>query len=264
MSLLNASDVQIATRGRVPDEAPDYAGEKVARAAATCREPVLLAEVTLTQGANPAHERPAAAEATLDLNGRRVRAHVAAPNMFEAIDLLEDRLCRRLRRYEQRLHQDGRERHNTGAHPTGVWRHDDLPTQRPEYYPRPYDERELVRTKVFALAPVSVDEAAFDLELSGHDFYLFTELETGADAVIYYREDGRLGLQLPEGVPAGSGIAAADVELAMPAPSLSTGEAIERIELSGEQFVFFVGADTERGGVLYHRYDGHWGLIAAG
>ena len=42
------------------------------------------------------------------------------------------------------------------------WRHGDLPTQRPEYFDRPYDERELVRTKTFALEPISVDEAAFD------------------------------------------------------------------------------------------------------
>jgi ribosomal subunit interface protein len=264
MSLLNSDDVQITTRGQVPDRAREYAGEKVARAAASSRGPVVSVEVILTQGTNPAHERPATAEATIDLNGRRVRAHVAAPDMFEAIDILDDRLCRRLRRYEQRLHHDGRARHDIGSHPPGEWRHHDLPTQRPEYYPRPYDERDLVRTKVFALAPVTIEEAAFDLELSGHDFYIFTELESGADAVVYYRDDGRIGLQLPEGITAGPGIAAADVDVVPPAPLLSTHDAIERLEVSGEQFVFFIRSETGRGGVLYHRYDGHWGLISAG
>jgi hypothetical protein len=113
--------------------------------------------------------------------------------------------------------------------------------------------------------PVTIDEAAFDLDMSGHDFYLFTESETGADAVLFFRDDGRLGLQLPEGVTVGvgPGAGAADVEVAPPAPTLSTREAIERLESGGERFVFFVHPDSDRGTIVYHRYDGHWGVLSA-
>jgi hypothetical protein len=47
----------------------------------------------------------------------------------------------------------------------------------------------------------------------------------------------------------------------VPAPCLAVSEAIERLELAGQPFVFFIDPDTERGTVLYHRYDGHYGLI---
>jgi ribosomal subunit interface protein len=228
------------------------------------RDQVLFAEVELTVEPNPAQERPAVAEATLDVNGRPVRAHVAGQEMFEAIDLLESRLARRLKRYEEKVHRQGRERHRTGMHEDGTWRHGDLPTQRPGYFDRPYDERELVRTKTLGLTPMTVDEAAFDLDMLGHDFYLFTELNTGADSVIYFRDGTSLGIRQPEGVTgdptAGS---VTPVEQAPPAPTLVVSEAIEQLEAGAEPFVFFVDSATDRGAVVYHRYDGHWGLVTA-
>jgi hypothetical protein len=50
---------------------------------------------------------------------------------------------------------------------------------------------------------------------------------------------------------------------AVAAPTLSTEEATERLELSGQPFVFYFDADHVRGRrVVYHRYDGHYGLLA--
>jgi ribosomal subunit interface protein len=260
VSTLSPDQVHITIRGQVPREAVEYAAEKVARTTRICRDPVLLAEVTLTEEGDPARERPAVAQATLDVDGRPIRAHVAATGMLEAIDLLEDRLGQRLRRHEERLHLKGGARHRTGSHDDGEWRHGDLPTQRPEHYPLPRDERQLVRTKTFALAPMSIDEAAYDLDMSGHDFYLFTLSETGTDAVLHYRSDGRLGLQLPEGVD----VRATDEQVATSAaPTLSTDAAIERLEAGDEPFVFFLRPDTGRGEVVYRRYDGNWGLITS-
>jgi hypothetical protein len=40
-------------------------------------------------------------------------------------------------------------------------------------------------------------------------------------------------------------------------------EAVERLESGGEPYVFFVDSTTARGAVVYHRYDGHWGLVTA-
>ncbi|MEZ5144255.1 MAG: HPF/RaiA family ribosome-associated protein [Acidimicrobiales bacterium] len=266
MTITEPEDITITVHGNLPGGVVDYARDKVARLIDRVGQPVLYAEVELDQAPDPARERPAMVEVTLDVNGRPVRAHLAAGSMFEAIDLLEDRLASRLRRHEQRVGRAGRDLHRTGEHAAGQWRHGDLPDQRPEYFPLPYDERELVRTKSFALAPMTVDEAAFDLDQLGHDFYLFRELATDADAVVAYDEhDGALALQLPEGVGADptDGAAAACRRLP-PAPSLAPTEAIERLESSGERFVFFTDRATGRGSVVYHRYDGHWGLITAG
>jgi Sigma 54 modulation/S30EA ribosomal protein C terminus len=47
----------------------------------------------------------------------------------------------------------------------------------------------------------------------------------------------------------------------MPAPRLSVTEAIARLDAAGEPFLFFNNAETGRGNLIYHRYDGHYGLI---
>lgn len=262
MAELEPGAISMSTRGRVAEDAVEYARKKAAGAASSVSEPVLYAEIELIEG-GPASDRPSEAEATLDVNGQPVRAHVAGANMFQAIDLLVDLLSRRLRRYQERKHREGRERYQTGEATDGEWRRGNLPTERPHFYDRPYDERELVRTKSFGAIPTSIDEAVLDLELLGHDFHLFNEASTGMDAVVFYKGGGTsLGLQRMPG--AGDELtepAAAEVEIVAPAPTLSREEAIERLEASNERFVFFVDESTGRGAVIYHRYDGHWGLI---
>jgi ribosome-associated translation inhibitor RaiA len=231
-------ELELTTRGPVGDRLRDYAEAKVRRAARTAPRPVLFARVTLTEHENPSTQRPAAAKAGLDVSGRLVRAHVAAPTMTEAVDLLADRLERALGILSEHLEA---RRQETGLAAPGEWRHGDVPTARPNHFPRPVEERELVEHKTYEIGAVTAEEAAFDMELLGHDFYLFTNVDTGKDAVLY-RLDGKIGL-LEQ------------------APELSVEEAEERLDASGEPFVFFLDAETGRGRVLYHRYDGHYGLI---
>lgn len=56
------------------------------------------------------------------------------------------------------------------------------------------DGLEIVKTKRFATKPMDTEEAALQMELLGHDFFLFTSTESGRCAVVYRRRDGRLGL----------------------------------------------------------------------
>ncbi len=53
---------------------------------------------------------------------------------------------------------------------------------------------EIVRTKLFATKPMDTEEAALQMEMLGHDFFLFTSSESGRASVVYRRRDGRLGL----------------------------------------------------------------------
>lgn len=56
------------------------------------------------------------------------------------------------------------------------------------------DAFEIVRTKVFATKPMDNEEAALQMEMLGHDFFLFTNATSGRASVVYRRRDGRLGL----------------------------------------------------------------------
>jgi len=143
----------------------------------------------------------------------------------------------------------------------GQWRHQSLPAQRLPYFPRPPGERTIVRHKSYALARLTPDEAAAEDELLDYDFHLFTEKSTGQDSVIYRTADGyRLAMAHPRPRrlgPVDPSIAISD----MPAPRLSVTEAAARLEAAGQPFLFFVNAGTGRGNLIYHRYDGHYGLI---
>lgn len=270
-------EVQVTTRGDIPVGSATYAVDKVRAVTRRVARPVLSARVRLTQAADPAVEHPAMAQATLDLDGHLLRGHTAAATMHEAVDQLEDRLCDRL----DRLVPDWESTRGSMPHPApGQWRHASVPTRRPDHYPRPPAERRVVRHKAFTLDRTTVDEAAFDMELLDYDFYLFTDLDSGQDSVVYRSPTVAETPERPERtatepeyrlaqlhpVPeqrAGEGRATA-VRVShspLPAPSLTVPEAAERLDLSGLPFVFFENVETGRGNVLYHRYNGHYGLI---
>lgn len=253
-------EVTVTTHGEITEAAKQYATDKITQLARYTKKPILFAQVKLTLEPNPSRERPALAEATLDLNGQPVRAHVAGRDLLEAVDLLEDRLRRRLDRHN---HRADRTQHRAPVADTGEWRHGDLPTQRPEYFDRPVEDREVVRHKTFALEPMTCDEAAFDLDVLGHDFYLFTDIDTGADSVVSYADvDGHLVLMQASAETRVPVAAAVPIEASTQRPAeLSLREAQERLDAAHERFVFFVNTDTGRGNVVYLRYDGHYGLI---
>ena len=97
MTDTEAVPVRTMTHGAVPEQAQEFAVAKVRSVLAHLARPVLSARVTLTMSADPAVARPAAAQATIDVNGRIVRAEAAGRTMRDAIELMADRLRARLR-----------------------------------------------------------------------------------------------------------------------------------------------------------------------
>jgi hypothetical protein len=126
----------------------------------------------------------------------------------------------------------------------------------------PLIEPEIVRHATSSPTRLSVDEAVAQIDDLGLDFHLFVETTTGQDAVVY--RDGPTGLRLTRAGggpdPVGSHSVAVSVSL-RPATLLDTAEAVERLRVTGLQFLFYLDADRERATVLYHRDDGDYGLI---
>lgn len=247
MSEVAVRNVVVDVHGRVPADAVEYAKERVAAACAHTSEPVLHARAKLTQAADPAVTRPSIVQANLDLDGRLTRVHVAAASMTEAIDLMHDRLSRRLERMAQ--HWEAR-------------RGRDEPTHRPAFQPRPPEDRQIVRHKAFTLAVETPDEAAFDMDAMDYEFQLFTDSASGQDAVIF--RDGPVSYRMASASAPPERNRATAIPLtvsSVPAPCLAVDQAVERLELTGQPFVFFVDASSGRGNVLYHRFDGNYGLI---
>jgi ribosome-associated translation inhibitor RaiA len=251
--------VQIQTHGQVPGGMRELATTKTSSVLRFASEPVLSARVTLAVAADPAVTRPAVAQATIDLNGRIVRAQAAERTTRAAIEHMAARLRVRL----DRSARDWAARRGTMPAPgPGEWRHQSVPAHRPSYFPRPVTERTVIRRPSYAPRPLTPKEAAAELDVLDYDFHLFTEQSTGQDSVIYrvgggYRltqarpKPNRLG-PLPQAITLGK----------QPAPRLSVAEATGRLEQLGQPFVFFMDAQTGRASLTYHRYDGHYGLVA--
>ena len=250
--------VQMVIRGDVSPEDSRYAQTKVAAVSDRIREPVLFARVKLTQSTDPAVRRSASAQANLDVDGRLVRAQVDGETMREAVDRLVNRLRKRLAKLDE--HWEARRGGMPQPWPE-EWRHGSEPTHRPAHFPRPADEREVIRHKSYAVPWETPDEAVFEMESMDYDFHLFTDVTTGEDSVVYRADPTGYRLAQLHPRPEPGPVAASLTVSTVPAPSLSLAEAKQRLDLTDLPFLFFADPATGRGTVLYHRYDGHYGLI---
>lgn len=257
--LAQVIDVDVTTHGEHPG-AVDYARSKIGELGRYTGRPVLHARVKLARHHDPAVQRPVVAQANLSIDGRLIRAQVQAETAREAVDLLAARLRRGLERTAE--HWEARRGQLTVAR-AGEWRHDSEPTRRPDYFPRPVDERRVIRRKSFTMAPCTIDEAAREMDLLDYDFHLFTEKRSGTSAVLY--RDGatayRLALVAPALADQLSPYALPVTISWQPLPCLTHEGAANRLGMLGLAFLFYIDAAQGRASVLYHRYDGHYGLI---
>lgn len=121
--------VQVQTRGAVPEGAVDLAVRRVSSLLRTAPEPVLFARVKLIMSPDPAVQRPAIAQANVDLNGRLIRAQAAGETMRAAVEHACDRLRIRLERAARNWEAVRGGRPVSGP---GEWRHQSLRARPPE------------------------------------------------------------------------------------------------------------------------------------
>ncbi len=121
-------------------------------------------------------------EVTLQGHGHHVRSKVSAPDGFTAIDLAVDKLERQLRKLKTKLQKRSRMK---GAEPIAVPQ-DLLADPVPDY--------PIVKNKKFVLTSMEPAQAALQMDLLNHSFYVFKNAETDLTSVLYRREDGEIGL----------------------------------------------------------------------
>lgn len=122
-------------------------------------------------------------EITIKQRGIIYRAEANAPEMNEALDIVISKLQKQIRKNKTKLENLKK-----------VSQFDFTE----DYYDEPEDEHKVTKVKKFALKPMSVDEAILQMELLGHEFFMFKEDSSGKICVIYKRKDGDFGLMEPE------------------------------------------------------------------
>lgn len=132
------------------------------------------------------------AQVTLyDTHGSILRGEERGSEVFPAIDLVVDKMHRQIVRFKGKR-KDRYQRASSGNDGWGELLPAEIAEEEAE------EDRSLVRTKRFALAPMNVDEAIEQMDLLGHSFFVYYDADDGGVNVVYRRHDGNYGLLVPE------------------------------------------------------------------
>ncbi len=185
--------VEIAVKGRnvsVTEALERHAREKVERVRKFFDDEKSdsRAEVELFHQRNSSIPDPEVAEATLFIGGSVLKASESSGDMYASIDMMSDKLERQVKRYRgrqiDRWHGKKGAAPPEGASPAATATEDELETR-------------IVRTKQFQMKPMPPEEAALQMELLEHSFFVFTNADTTDINVVYRRRDGNYGLIEP-------------------------------------------------------------------
>jgi putative sigma-54 modulation protein len=129
-------------------------------------------------------------------HGVILRAEEQAGDLFSAVDAVQQVLERQIKRYKEKYWRRGRGRKGERITPVEA-------EPAPVAVATAEDEEEspqpvVIRTKQFSLRPMFVDDAIEQMELLGHNFFVFQDGESSKMAVLYRRRDGNYGLIVPE------------------------------------------------------------------
>lgn len=179
----------------VTESIHDYVEQKLEKAVKHFQHITGKVDVHLSVARNSRIERKHKAEVTVFANGTVIRAQEGSENLYASIDMVADKIARQLRKYKEKhltknvhsqVRQEQAEVSETLVEVT------ELNSDRPAELPA-----EVVRSKYFAMPPMTAQEALEQLQLVDHDFYMFHNSETGEINVIYSRNHGGFGLIQP-------------------------------------------------------------------
>jgi len=134
-------------------------------------------------------------EVLVHLKGHLVKAHAASTDLHAALDLVVDKVEHQAKKVKDRRVERW--------HPRRSRLHPDIPAEDLLFEPDSDgldedgeidDPGRIVKTKLVEIKPMTPVEAALQMDLLGHDFFVFISAETSHAAVLYRRHDGRLGL----------------------------------------------------------------------
>ena len=202
--------MDIVVKGRnveVPDHYREHVADKLSKVERYDQK-LIRADVELFHERNPRQsEKCQRVEITVMTRGPVVRAEACAKDFYAALDLAITRLDARLRRSadRRRVHRGRHAPVSVAAATAG------LPTDLPDFEPPTgevsttvvtsglveHDDDQpwrIVREKEHPADPMTVDDALFQMELVGHDFYLFHDKESGRPSVVYRRRGYDYGI----------------------------------------------------------------------
>ena len=141
-------------------------------------------EIHVTLSVQKEHQK---IEVTIPVKGNIIRSEQESDDMYVSIDLVEEIIERQIRRYRKKLID--KKQAALSFSQNFIEEEEEVPYD---------DEIQIVKTKKFAVKPVNPEEACLQMEMLGHNFYVFLNSETDQVNVVYKRKNGTYGLIEPE------------------------------------------------------------------
>jgi putative sigma-54 modulation protein len=179
----------------VTESIHDYVEQKLEKAVKHFQNITSKVDVHLSVARNSRIERKHKAEVTVFANGTVIRAQEGSDNLYASIDMVADKIARQLRRYkEKHLAKNA----HLQVRPEEVVDSEELVEVNELNSDRlPELPAKVVRSKYFAMPPMTTEEALTQLQLIDHDFYMFHNSESNEINVIYSRNHGGYGVIQP-------------------------------------------------------------------
>ncbi|GCF93416.1 sigma-54 modulation protein [Enterococcus florum] len=130
-------------------------------------------------------EKTAKVEVTIPLPYLVLRAEETSPDLYASIDLVVDKLERQIRKFKTKINRKARETSLPAREVAAVEINDEAEET---------SELEIVRTKRLSLKPMGSEEAVLQMNMLGHNFFIFEDAETNGTSIVYRRKDGKYGL----------------------------------------------------------------------
>ena len=177
----------------VTESIHDYVEQKLEKAVRHFQNFTSKVDVHLSVARNSRIEGKHKAEVTVYANGTVIRAQEGSENLYASIDMVADKIYRQLRKYkEKNLSKKTNAQIKTSESLEEEAIDNNLIGDRAPELPQ-----EVVRSKYFAMPPMTTQEALEQLQLVDHDFYMFRNSETDEINVIYIRNHGGYGVIQP-------------------------------------------------------------------
>lgn len=178
-----------------------YVSQKIEKAVSHFQGLITEVDVHLSVARNPRITPSQTAEVTVYVNRSVVRVEESSDSLYASIDMVADKLCRQLRKYKERYREKRRlpeqDTIRTVAAPEIDFDDDATDISAVLSQKEPSLPPEVVRTKYFEMTPMTVQSALEHLDMVGHDFYMFHNVDTGEINVVYERNHGGYGLLQP-------------------------------------------------------------------
>lgn len=163
----------------ITDALRDYASKRISKVSKYFENDI---EAQVTMGVERDRH---IVEVTIPINGIILRGEEETGDMYSSIDMVVEKLEKQIHKYKTRINRKLRRTALANSEMDFTGKNDD-------------EEPKVVKTKRFAMKPMAVEEAILQMDLLGHDFFVFSNAETEEVNVVYKRRNGNYGLIEPE------------------------------------------------------------------